>query len=436
MDIHIASSSQNRDLDAGATANSLNKTANAKTNILNNQTASDSSKKIKRGVLNRSISEDSSDPTKRNIKKNPFSSLTRTVSKKLRQHLPIKKRNNDGGVMREKKNNEADVSPLTSARTTPDDLDDCEDILECLTTCQSDRIVCAYMRVKLPDYYDTMIATYLSKNREEYEKEQKSSKGKDDKKKGDMTSGTNSRSSTLRSKDSSNLLLNGVVNIATIDKDWDEEDGIKSSTRCINQNCDGYGTADRFYLCEACYQRQKSEELDFRTASLSRSEKLSADVAAHNDKQLPSLNSVRRNNGSGNRDSVISDTVNVYRTGDRAFSNGAATTSRLSSSSSKSSGHAEAINLDFGISASKSYDFMQYKDSQSKSKTIQDNDVSLSNKVIPVRNKHYVTTLSVGRDMSEPPLRTQFEHLHSNVSGGNSNVKKTDNVKISQSYKV
>lgn len=455
--------------------------------------AAGNGKKLTRGLLNRSVSEDSSaDAMKKAAKKsnNPFSSLRRTVSKKLRQHLPLRKKNGNGNGAdspRVKKNNETEplgipeAAPNAAAvaETAVEASNVGEEAVECLTTCQGDHLLCAHLTVKLPEYYDDMVDTFLRSNRESFDaaKRAAAAVAKDDKKKVDSSTGpgsaAGSRAGTLRSRDGdtiSALLASGATAHATLDGDWeDDDDLIEDSTAtpmsCINQNCDGIGTADRFYLCEACYDRQRREELDFRvnaaasalattTTAVASPSSDGANIFNGEQRRTPTVNGTaahRLSNWHG-LDNIISDTVNVSRSSDRYSNGSAGTTGRIPSKSPATVFHqahpaADIDNnrsLDSAMTASnvrlsKSYDTVPYKDSQRVLPTPPMNGVTAAN---GINNKQYVTLVSVGRDMSEPPLRAEFERLHSSASSSGRKVdplgatNKSDAIKAGQVYKV
>lgn len=178
--------------------------------------------------------------------------------------------------------------------------DSCEELVDCLTRSDGNNLVCARVQVKLPDYYEVMVDAFLRTNREAYAVATGNQKTKS--RKGDEVAkttaaktisdgeGMNSFSSATLPSNAHRrrsvgalangeplLLGSGVLQAKTTAADYERSSNGSSKSpadvrdakpiRCINPECTGEGSVERFYLCEACYQRQRREELNLRATS-------------------------------------------------------------------------------------------------------------------------------------------------------------------------
>lgn len=198
-------------------------------------------------------------------------------------------------------NGAATASERSASKSTPKSSsksrDSCEELVECLTMSDGNSLVCARVQVKLPDYYEVMVDAFLRTNREAYTGKQKTKLTKGDEvakttaaKTISDGGGMNSfGSATLPSSahrrrsvgalayGDSLLLGSGLLQAKTTATEHERSSNGSSKPaagardakpiRCINPECAGEGSVERFYLCEACYQRQRREELNLRATS-------------------------------------------------------------------------------------------------------------------------------------------------------------------------
>lgn len=420
-----------------------------------NQTTKSSSvgKRLLRGVLNRSVSMEESADLKKKEKKHTLSGLRRTFSKRLRLHLRGGKRKvNNSEATDDKKNNSSDIAdvPLIDAVADSPEVNqqsEHDEIVDCLTSCRGDRIVCSRIEIKLPDYYDNMVDTFIRTHRQAYEasKGQKATSAT-----GNGSSATNASSTRLSQNiNASTSFANGPLAAIAVANDDDDVDAIVP-TSCINDNCDGLGIAARCYLCEACYQRQKSEELDAtlgrngkvininndsaglsgvdgsqRLSLLSNGSRLSGVGLGSDNSATPAASSciealLRKENGlyGSNGTSSLLSNGRLLSNGGLLSPSSQLLQPTICGPSDVEKSLSSLLSSECGsVRLSKSYDTAPSRDLR----TLPYGGSSFDNRLASTRrDMQFMTLVSVGRDMCEPPLRAEFERLHLSVSGATS----------------